>query len=290
MKTKTVLVLGAGASVPYRFPTGTQLSEQILHALSKNSGGRTRLIEVGIATEQEIEKFHAEFSQSGRNSIDAFLEHRPEYLGVGKAAIAFILLPYEQAGTVFSFDPQNWLRYMFNEIAPTFEVFNQNASLLSIVTFNYDRVVEYFLYNALKNSFGKSKEDCKAALSRFPIVHLHGRLGYLPWERDDGTIEFGGPQDQKNLGTALEQLKIIHEELKDGRDAEFMHAKGLLMESQRVFFLGFGFNRTNVERLNLISICLRRGVAIVFVECECQEHQTDYAGQNGAKFYGSPED
>jgi hypothetical protein len=98
-----------------------------------------------------IEGFRQEFYNSGRNSINAFLEHRTELMEVGKAAIAVALINYENPDRVIGFGEDNWLRYMYNQLNTSFDEFGKNQ--LSFITFNYDRVVEWFLLTCLQNSF-----------------------------------------------------------------------------------------------------------------------------------------
>ena len=130
-------------------------------------------------SEGQISGFRDAFYYSGRNSLDAFLEHRTDLIEIGKAVIACLLINKENVERLFRFDGRHWLRYLYNNLNATFEEFGGNK--LSIVTFNYDRAVEHFLFTSLKNSYNKSDEECAKALSAIPIIHLHGSLGLLPW-------------------------------------------------------------------------------------------------------------
>lgn len=248
---RTVLVLGAGASVPFNFPTGLTLSNEIVQGCAQNAHHFELLKTLGHFLPEEINRFRVAFYLSGKNSIDAFLEHRSEFLKIGKAAIAISLIPYERTDHIFTFSPDNWLRYVFNQMSTSFDEFGKNP--LSIVTFNYDRVVEHFLFTALKHSYGKSDKECIEVLNQIPIVHLHGRLGCLPWQGVGGRA-FSHEADQQSLRVSIDNLKIIHEDITDGRDEDFTTAKRLLAQAQQIFFLGFGFNRTNVERLDIGKI------------------------------------
>src|SRR5687768_2077401 len=105
-----VLVLGAGASVPFGFPTGRNLSELIVQQLRSGQAGFKALQQYGGYTDDEINLFRQTFSRSGQNSIDAFLEHRSDLLGIGKAATAQALIRFESEEKLFSFDAENWLR------------------------------------------------------------------------------------------------------------------------------------------------------------------------------------
>jgi hypothetical protein len=251
IKRPTVMVLGAGASVPFKFPTGLELSNQMVISLQLgNSSSNALNRDIGFGIE-EINEFRDAFFMSGKNSIDSFLEHRPEFLRIGKAAISATLIPYERSDRVFSYESDNWLRYTFNQMSARFEDFAENR--LSIVTFNYDRVVEHFFFTSLKNSYGKHENECVEMLKHIPIIHLHGRLGFLPWQKPNNR-PFEPNVNKLAMLESMENLKIIHEDIKDGRDAEFIKAKQLLSEAEQIYFMGFGFNRTNVDRLDIVNL------------------------------------
>jgi hypothetical protein len=68
--------------MPYDFPSGFQLVSKICAP----SGDR-KYIQFGI-DQATAEAFITALRQSDQQSVDAFLEHRPEFLDVGKTAIA----------------------------------------------------------------------------------------------------------------------------------------------------------------------------------------------------------
>ena len=149
----TVLVLGAGASCPLGFPTGRELLEQIVSATDhppSNSLGKL-LLGCGFDGEK-ITDFGKTLSFSQQNSVDAFLEHRSEeYLAIGKTAIAGALSPYETMGSLTK--NGEWYRYLFSHLKGSFNDFDKNQ--LAIITFNYDRSIEQFLYLAVRHSYGQ---------------------------------------------------------------------------------------------------------------------------------------
>jgi hypothetical protein len=247
LKKKTVLVLGAGASKPFEYPTGIELSQIIVARLGVGQQIYFHLQSDFKFADAEIKEFRDAFFYSGKNSVDAFLEHRPEYMKIGKAATAIALIPYEQDDKLFRYD-NNWLRYLYNNLNTSFDEFGQNQ--LSIVTFNYDRSVEHFFFTSLKYTYGKADKEIQHVLKEIPIIHLHGRLGFLPWQSADGR-PYVSQIVKGTLEAAVEGIKIIHEDIKDGRDGDFEQAKALMNEAERVCFLGFGYNRTNLERLGV---------------------------------------
>jgi hypothetical protein len=107
---RVVLVLGAGASRPYGFPTGGELCQWIQGIFAETDDAKLR-----VSMHQKVVPFLREFgfeaddrkefvdalSKSARESVDAFLEFRPEFLRIGKALMAYFLVLREDEGTLF---------------------------------------------------------------------------------------------------------------------------------------------------------------------------------------------
>jgi hypothetical protein len=122
---------------------------------------------------------------------------------------------------------------------------------VSFVTFNYDRALEHFLYTTLSATFGASENDVGRVLSQLPFIHLHGRLGHLPWQGSDGRA-FEPTLNRTVLETCVRAIKIMNEG-PDVSTAEFNQAKELMEKSERIYFLGVGFNDVNLQRIGLSS-------------------------------------
>ena len=121
-------------------------------------------------------------------------------------------------------------------------------------------MAEWFLFTSLLNSYGKTSNECVEILKSIPVIHLHGRLGYLPWEKPPGrAVE--NIVDENTLRESIYHIKIIHEDISDGRDADFNQARTLLAEADQIYFLGFGLNRTNVERLGIAKLAPNKSIA-----------------------------
>jgi hypothetical protein len=98
---KTIFVLGAGASKPYGFPLGRKLLFEACDCLAKPTGNARNFIMKHCAkTDMDINVFVNELRRSHISSVDAFLENRPEYLEIGKPAIAVALIPHETFDTL----------------------------------------------------------------------------------------------------------------------------------------------------------------------------------------------
>ena len=249
--TPTVLVVGAGASHPYGFPIAKELKELICEAFASPTTRASKFLG-GTESKYTSEQF-SEFRQAFLKapvSIDAFLYRRPEFLAVGKLAIAYCLMPFEDETKLYQPDRQlrggNWYEYLAGKLDSTFEEFGNNK--LSIVTFNYDRSLEHYLLNSLMNLHGKTRDECATALEKIPIVHVYGQLGETPYPKQ-GSQQYR--PDEVNhfryVQTAADGIKLYHEDA----EAASTRARELLSSAKRICFLGFSYNSFNVARLKV---------------------------------------
>ena len=174
-------------------------------------------------------------------------------IDIGKAVIAAVLCRFETNETLFSYK-DNWLRYIYNNLNTTFDDFGENK--LSVVTFNYDRTVEHFLFQSLLYTYNKRTAACTEAMRQIPIIHLHGRLGNLAWQ-GPAARSYGQPLDAEGFRACKEGIKIIHEDITDGRDKDFLLAKNLMQSGKGIVFMGFGYYRINMDRLGIVDFTIR---------------------------------
>ncbi|MGB8951354.1 MAG: hypothetical protein WCC06_01620 [Candidatus Aminicenantales bacterium] len=252
IKRPTVLILGAGASMPYGFPSSEGLMQQILEEIRPNSAKELfrTLLRFGFKSE-DIDDFYAGLKHSQKFSVDEFLEHRPEFMKIGKIAITLTLSTYEKKDQLFEQrSDKNWYRYLWSKLSDTpFEEFDKNQ--LSIITFNYDRSIEHFLISAMIALYRRPRQDCAKKLKRIPIIHVHGRLGALPWQEENGRSY----HDQINLDEVVnisEQIKVMKEQ--DDSPQEFDEAVKRLNSAELICLLGFGYNPRNLRRLKAKEI------------------------------------
>jgi hypothetical protein len=119
---------------------------------------------------------------------------------------------------------------------------------LSIVTFNYDRSLEYFLMTALRNSLGANEDETAQALAEIPIVHVYGQLGRPHFWDPDGR-EYNPNRTSAIIQKCADHVTILREQ--DRTTPEFEKAQTLILQAALVCFLGFGYHPVNLERLNL---------------------------------------
>ena len=258
---KTVLVLGAGASIPFGFPSGRTLRDDIIKKLrTPVDQSFQRLVAAGFDAAQ-IERFRDQLRQSGQPSVDAFLEHRAEFVGVGKTAIALELIPYEKDDALWGGE-DNWYEYLLQRLGPTLD--DIKRSQLTIITFNYDRSLDHVLFWALRNSYNIGTEDAAAILRDvLRIVHVHGMLCVLPHEdRGRGISRSYQPGDPASITelamAAANALKIMPES--KTTDATFVAARELLANAEMAIFLGFGYLPKNVDRLGIKELDAKIGL------------------------------
>jgi hypothetical protein len=208
------LVLGAGASYPYNFPTAEELKGLICATLPNPTAisGRLRGDYPDYSAEKFFE-FREAFLKSGQPSVDAFLERRPNFLGVGKFAIAYCLIPFEDEDKLYRPNPSrggDWYEHLSDKLNSSFEDFGRNK--LAIITFNYDRSLEHYLLNSLHYLHGKPFDECAIALAQIPIIHIYGQLGEPPYPQK-GCWEYRPNREGvPNVQRAAAGITLYHEE------------------------------------------------------------------------------
>ena len=247
-----VLVLGAGASVRYGFPTGGELRELILH---KFQVGGTEPTDSGPVpfpeilshlkskdslpfTRKHCLEFHEAFLKSQRYSIDAFIEMRDKDFGeIGKWAIAHCLRVCESENRLFS--AGDWYQVLFNYLLPRGSLEPKN---FTVITFNYDRSLQHYLKTAMIHALG---EKYREGLERSINFHcLHGSF-----HKETSVPSFGNAMESNDLAFA-KTIKLPHEVSENGnRNVVLDNARRNLVDAKRIFILGFGFDETNTRRL-----------------------------------------
>jgi hypothetical protein len=256
---RIVLVLGAGASCPYGFPPGSKLIRDVL---SLDTARDSVLARGGFASE-ECQLFKDALRDADISSVDRFLESRAgaghhDFMKVGKAMMALALSQYESIKLLRpSNDMDNgkgrWYDYLLellsDQIVPD-KLFEE--CYVSIITFNYDRSLEFWIMRALAARYGWALQKTKVVLRRLRLVHVHGTLGGSPTDSDDYR-EFEPIQGGGDLDRCIKSIQVVHEVNPNTKAWE--DARKLLSEASIVVFLGFGYLRANVERLKLNETC-----------------------------------
>lgn len=268
--SKTVLILGAGASVPFGYPLGRDLWKEICDRLADPHSKLSSLIQSLGTRVDEIAEFRNSLLEAQRPTVDTFLERRPSFNRIGKLAIAYCLVTKEDPARLFT--PQaHWYQHLWAGLDPGPSIDDFLKNQLAMCTFNYDRSLEHFLFTALHRAYGVSGTIVGQVLNSFPIIHLYGHMGSLPWQKEGGR-PYGPVDDASAFQEASANIQIIPED-RAGADS-FARAFQLMNDAERIYFLGFGYDKTNMERLNVQHIPMGahkkviRGTAVQLTELE----------------------
>ena len=252
LKDGTVFILGAGASKEYGFPVGKEYRLTVIDALMNNSTDEYKALVAMDCQTTQMSKCGTCFRSSGVDSIDRWLERQKNehFQHVGKAAIATVLCKRENESKFFMLEKPvegGWYQVLYNAMlrdAMDLDRFADNP--LCVITFNYDRSLEQFLYTRLANTFPDAE---KAAVTRavegFTIIHMYGSLGRLPWQsgnRDTTSYDSSNLAPNK-LTIAMQAITLVGET--QGSD----DSTSVLLDAKKLCFLGFGFDTTNLQRL-----------------------------------------
>jgi hypothetical protein len=259
-------IIGAGGGCPYDFPTGEELYNHICMSYSNHAGGEVQ---------QDAKYFSKQLRLAQGVSIDKYLNVNKEFKEIGTHSIATAIHHYEFQSQLklsgHSVVEGNWYTYLYQKMIEGFntkeELLRIHANNVSFITFNYDRSLEHFLfsnlYGLLKNA-GVDMERVANTLKKIPFIHVYGKIGDLPWQRDifltdryfnananPPILSYGA--DARVPGELAKytsrMIDLIYEERKNKQ--EIQAAKELIFNADRVFFLGFGYDEMNLSILGL---------------------------------------
>ena len=259
-KIRTLLILGAGSSMPYGFPSGESLCKK-LSSFEEMSVFLPFFYKQGFSKAM-LKEFCGSLRDSQQYSVDRFLYQRQEFSEIGKFAMALVLMGCEiDSNTYDSIDGQNkfghWYRYLWNQLSSgnTWDEFKKNS--VRIITFNYDRSLEHYLARSLARlEPGRTYEAALKFIQEIlPIRHMYGQLGTLGADLDPSTKYINGSRPFENdqdgfIGAiAANGIRTIHER---DQDADTLKSISDDMSwAKSVCFLGFSYDEENLNRLAL---------------------------------------
>ena len=252
-----MLVLGSGASVPYGYPTGATLKSCILDEIISRRGLESARQGSGVDATlsmlmnsyqpEHVFEFRQRFELSQVDSVDYFLREgcNDHLKAVGKAAMAIALIKCEQSSTLLNRD---WYQYLWNyHLAdePGEETIRDTG--LRVVTFNYDRSLEHFLFTAIRAKFNLRDPDAARLARNIPIEHVHGTLGQHPAFVDHGWRDYDDFLNDATVRKASTCIRIFSET--NGHEDNLRDTWRYLKGAAVIGFLGFGFEPRNFEKL-----------------------------------------
>ncbi|MHB8483397.1 MAG: hypothetical protein ACYDBV_11795 [Nitrospiria bacterium] len=273
----TVLVLGAGASCHFGYPTGDDLISRILNSIQtvKIPGPGLFPERTSMPLISEIYTFKPLYDQllfHDPLSIDSFLtqfsSNKP-MLDAGKMIIVYEILQAENPALFLRFKPntgnrnENWYRFLINALisGATPQKLVEEELRLKVITFNYDLSLEYALYSRFENHLflGPQAFPFLKKISE-NIVHIYGQVGQFEWNGGERKNEdYGKYKDEKAFIKAdrhwKDKIFVIGQD-RDNKVADnAAKAMQWLSDAEVVFFLGFGFNEDNINLLKLKESC-----------------------------------
>lgn len=282
MNRKTVFILGAGSSKEVSFPDGRLLGELIVRDLNirfkafgatVDSGSQriANAIRAHAPTQVNMYQRAALEVSAGlpfANSIDTFLDsHKDnEHMQLcGKIAIVNCILEAERASQLYVDPARNrndpiqfrgiertWFGSLFRSLSEGVSRDNPDALFdkLSIINFNYDRCVEHFLYHAIQLRFSVSEDVAARCLRMLQIIHPYGSIGALPFEKNEGAVEFGNTEiSPASLAVLARNIRTFTERVES--DDLRQQILNELNNAECVVFMGFAYHRQNMELLSL---------------------------------------
>lgn len=279
IRTKTTLVVGAGASSELQFPDGPALLARIAASLDfarlgtgLESPDLTVMAEhiAAIAKAARVKKDDLfEAGQAIRSaarisrSINAVLEQHggnPMALAVGKLAVTYCTLAAE-AESPLSAEPrdpgdlavrgaENWLFQIARSVVNGVPRARADKCLdnLSIISFAYDRSIECYLPWAFNVAFGMSIVEAQQLVAeKLRLVHVYGGPGQLDWQTDDRPAADWGAAVFEDLPAIVEQIRTLSERMEERGFTRRLY--GDLVFGQRLLFLGFDFDPMHCSML-----------------------------------------
>lgn len=277
-RARTVVVMGAGASVEVGLPMGPELLKQIVqlshityehHRQKSGDPAIVEALKIYLDEGQEVTKLNEhlkagwQLSKSAQqalsidNVIDALEDPRVELMG--KLGIVRSILKAESASSFFrrpenGLDELNLPRFEETWYGSLTKLLTENvrksgiASIfdnIEIINFNYDRCLEHYLPYSLSNYYGLRPDDIRVLMSGLVVHRPYGVVGRLPWQQGEGpSVDFGagGPQQLANVA---QQVRTFTERVEEG--TQLVAMREAVSGADRIVFLGFAFHRQNIE-------------------------------------------
>jgi hypothetical protein len=281
LNSRTVLVLGAGASNEIGFPLGEGLKDIIASKLNirfsadGQASGCSKLSDAIRLYLADKSLDRSEFNQyigSARDlkgaleasqSIDHALYSRSNDRKIevcGKLGIVASIIEYEKKSklhcegdnyylTDLGKLSHSWYPKFFFELSSNIDQANYKRifDYITIVNFNYDRSLEQYLYLAMIKRFGISADQSSEVLKSLNIIHPYGNIGRLPWQNyKEGEIVKYGDINYNQYNKLFQNIKTFHES-----QSYNSNLKNSIRNASNIAFLGFGFHEQNMKLLDI---------------------------------------
>ena len=286
-QSKTLFVMGAGASAEFNFPTGAALIniikgklvyDEATSSLADKEIHRALLAHVNrTPASAPVIYGLSDYVDAARQinramplsaSIDTYMDdHRSDarIQLCGRLAIVKAIMEAE-GNSKYQFTPESARvlppgamdRVDFNKLENTWfvrffkilrggGVSKENVATIfnniSVISFNYDRSVEYTLVGGLHSYYGIPETEAEGILEKLRILHPYGTVG--PWREAGDHLPFGQIADDPD--DLLKLASRIHTYTEFSTHAD--EVKRMVSEASVIIFLGFGYIQENMRLL-----------------------------------------
>ncbi|MEM7621427.1 MAG: hypothetical protein AAF228_13455 [Pseudomonadota bacterium] len=276
-KSQTLFIIGAGASKDIGFPLGATLFANISETLDfyfdfgnlkSGDGDFLDILNRHFQDRSVVNTYlqgARKIAHSGglASSVDQFIDthFNDETIQLcGKTAIIYHILKAEKDSSFSELDSNYDLSSNIAALKDTWQF--KFSSLLfegirledlenlfrniSIICFNYDRSIEYFLPYAIMSQYAIDYPEAQKIVDNLHIIHPYGTVGTLPTPSGRG-ISYGHDPYRLPIVGMKEQIKTFTEQVYDGE--QLNEIKNLVANAETIVFLGFGFLEDNMKLL-----------------------------------------
>jgi hypothetical protein len=280
LRSKTVFVLGAGASAEVGLPIGSALLEDICKLIDIRydfnrlkagdflvSEALKLLLQEGGESDRYNEHLHAAWqvveSATQAISIDNIVDglENDDIERVCKLGIVRAIHAAESSSDFFAGSKERpdqlrtskfadtWYRSLTqllteglrkSEIDRVFENF-------SIISFNYDRCIEAYLPRSIAGYYGVEPRQVIELFNEVPLHRPYGIAGEVNWDLLSGLPRGFGGENTEYLARSSRMIRTFTQGVDDPSSMSGMHET--LQQADRIIFLGFAFHRQNMELL-----------------------------------------
>lgn len=283
-KKKMLFIVGAGASEEAGLPVGSDLKSIIESLLNiRFSGGYNQtngdgkiyealriLVQNPDGSREDVNKYinaawKIRDAMPLEKSIDHYIDTQrgDKFIeSCGKLAIVRSILRAEKKSKLFfdSNDPNsniNYVNIMGTWFQKFYQLLTENCSKeelaerfnsVAMVVFNYDRCIEHFLVNSIQTNYKIDVVEAEELVNGIEIYHPYGKVGHLPWQKGNESINFGAEPNVRLLLSISKQIRTFTEGT-DPNSSKISDIRWQVESSEKVIFLGFAFHKLNMELL-----------------------------------------
>lgn len=283
----TVFIIGAGASFEVGLPLGTELKSRIADALrfrfERFKGQTDGDYELFDALKQKYGDRAGAYTTAGSElskviptfpSMDEALNYfssRPEVIETGKIAIVAEILRSEQ-NSALRINPQigrpdpnaadsTWLGHFFSIAMSSIKQddIENIFSKVTFINFNYDRVLEHFLFWALQSRALVKPDVAASIVGQLKIIRPYGAIGPLNLLDGKG-LPFGDfSTGRRNLFDLAKGIRTYTEQCASEIPISINEE---LDTADAVVIIGFGFHPQNMSLLQPLEKRVARSTRV----------------------------